>query len=374
MKHYLLSTLLLAGVVLVGCKPEVKRTMPQAGYPTMKVTTSDRETEQQYSARIHSDDFVEIRPQVAGTITKILVDDGDNVEAGQTLFIIDQVPYRAALATAEANTKSAEARVATARLKLQSSEELFSEGVVSEYDMATSRNTLAEAEAALALAQSQQVNAENNLSYTEVRSPFAGVAGTVPYSVGALVSTSITEPLVTIANLDTMFARFALSEADMLAITTNGATEEAIAAIPPVSLLLSDGTTYSEKGKIDAINGSIDRTTGSILMRATFKNPDRRLRDGGVARVGITKFYNNAIVIPAEATFEIQTKRFVYKVVDGKATAAEIISTPLLGGREFIVSSGIKVGDEIVAKGAGLVREGTPVRGAAPAGAPQAKR
>ncbi len=350
------------GVLFVSCKQETKQEMPKAEHQTMVVETASRKVFDEYSAKIYSDDYVEIRPQVAGTITKILVDDGQTVKKGQTLFIIDQVPYIAALETAKANTKSAEVRVETAKLKLNSSEELHKANVVSDYDLQTSQNSLAEANAALAVAKAQELTARNNLSYTEIKSPYSGVASIVPYNVGALVNSSIAEPLVTISSLDKMFARFSLSETEMLGITRNyGTTKEAIAEIPPVSLILSDGKKYNIEGKIDAISGVVDRTTGAVMFRAVFENPNGILRDGGVARVIIENEKENVIVIPKEASFEIQNKVFAYKVVDGKAASALISVEPLNDGREYIVNSGLEVGDEIIAKGAGLVREGMQI-------------
>ncbi len=363
MKFNLFCALLLAGVTFVSCKPQTQGARPQATHPTMKVALADKIISEEYSAMIQSDDYVEVRPQVSGTITKILVDDGETVKKGEILFVIDQVPYVSALETAVANRKSAEARVNTAQLKMKSSEELYKENVVSEYDLATSRNSLAEAEAALAVAKAQEITARNNLSYTEVKSPYDGVASHVPYNVGALVSSGISEPLVTITALDKMYARFSLSEEEMLNLTREyGSTSEAIKDMPAVSLILGDGKPYNQHGKIDAISGVVDRSTGSVMFRAVFPNPDGILRDGGVGRVVLSRTYDNALVIPKEATFEIQTRVFAYKVVNGVATAAVINVLPLDGGREYIVTSGLKAGDEIIAKGAGLVREGTPVK------------
>ncbi len=362
MKLKIFSALVITGAMFVSCKEAPKTTgRPMANHETMKVTTANRSVLEEYSAKIHSDDYVEIRPQVSGVITKILVDDGDKVKKGQVLFVIDQVPYQAALQTAEANLKSAEARVATAELKLKSSEELFAANVVSDFDLQTSKNSLTEANAALALAKASHLKASNDLSYTEVKSPYDGVAGVVPYNVGALVSASIAEPLVTVASPNKMFARFAMSEADMLELTSGNRTvEEAIKNLPPVTLILSHGGEYEIKGKVDAISGVVDRETGSVMFRAAFENPNGVLRDGGVGRAVITKEIDNVIVIPKEATFELQNKVLAYKVVNGKATST-ILTVESLNGREYAVTSGLKVGDEIIAKGVGLVREGTPV-------------
>ncbi len=373
MKRSFIFALVAVALFATSCaEAEKKGGMPQAKHQTMRVSVADKKIEKEYSAKLHSDDYVEIRPQVSGVITKVLVDDGDNVKKGETLFIIDQVPYKAALQTAKANLASAEARVANAKLKLESSEELFNAEVISDYELKTSRNSLAEAEAALALAKAGHVKAKNDLSYTVVKSPYDGVAGVVPYNVGALVSGSITEPLVTIASPNKMFARFSMNEADMLSLTRdNGTTEDAIKGMAPVTLILSDGDAYEQTGKIDAISGIVDRETGAVMFRAAFENPKMVLRDGGVGRVIVTTERNNVLVIPKAATYEIQNKVFAYKVVDNKAVSTLLNVEALNNGTEYIVLSGLKQGDEIIAKGAGLVREGAVVNPAAAAKQPQ---
>lgn len=177
-----------------------KQEMPSEKYKTLTVTTSDQTLQSTYPATLRGRQAVEIRPQVSGTITQICINEGDAVRRGQILFIIDQVPYKAALETALANVKSAEAKLETAKLTANSKEELYKEKVVSDFDRQTARNQLLEAEAALAQAKAEETNARNNLSYTEVKSPVDGVAGMIPYRVGALVSSSISEPLVTVSD------------------------------------------------------------------------------------------------------------------------------------------------------------------------------
>ena len=186
-------------ILLSSCNPKPQQ---EAGakYKTLRVEFSDRTLKTGYTASLRGRQYVEIRPQVSGIITEILLNEGDPVKKGQVLFIIDQVPYKAALETAIANVKSAESRLATAKLTAESKEELFKENVVSEFDLQTARNSLAEAQANLAQARAQETNARNDLSYTTVKSPVNGVASMIPYRVGALVSSSITEPLVTVSD------------------------------------------------------------------------------------------------------------------------------------------------------------------------------
>lgn len=329
-------------------------------YNTMTMTAKSRTLNQNYTAVITGRQCVEIRPQVSGTITEVCIEEGAKVTKGQTLFIIDQVPYKAALQTAVANVKSAEAAVATARMTASSKEELFNEHVVSAFDLQTARNQLLEAEAALEQAQAAEISARNDLSYTEVKSPVNGVASMIPYRVGALVDASITTPLATVSDDGEMYVYFSMTENQVLSlIRENGTLEEAMKQMPEVELRLSDGLMYAHKGKIDAMSGTIDTGTGSVSLRATFPNPERMLRNGGSGTVVFPYQMDNVLVVPKEATYEIQDKIFVYRVTDGKATSTPVTVFPVDNGKEYIIEQGLKAGDVIVAEGAGLLQEGT---------------
>ena len=329
-------------------------------YNTMTMTAESRTLNQNYTAVITGRQCVEIRPQVSSTITEVCIEEGAKVTKGQTLFIIDQVPYKAALQTAVANVKSAEAAVATARMTASSKEELFNEHIVSAFDLQTARNQLLEAEAALEQAQAAEISARNDLSYTEVKSPVNGVASMIPYRVGALVDASITTPLATVSDDGEMYVYFSMTENQVLSlIRENGTLEEAMKQMPEVELRLSDGLMYAHKGKIDAMSGTIDTGTGSVSLRATFPNPERMLRNGGSGTVVFPYQMDNVLVVPKEATYEIQDKIFVYRVTDGKATSTPVTVFPVDNGKEYIIEQGLKAGDVIVAEGAGLLQEGT---------------
>lgn len=328
----------------------------------MEVSRGSRTLSQSYTAVINGRQRVEIRPQVSGTITQVCIAEGAQVKKGQTLVIIDQVPYKAALETAIANVKSAEASVATARLTADSKEQLFKENVVSAFDLQTARNSLLQAEATLAQAKAEEVNARNDLSYTEVRSPADGVSGMLPYRVGALVDASITTPLTTVSDDTEMYVYFSMTESQVLSLIRQYKTlDEAMKQMPEVELKLSDGLTYAHKGRIDAISGTIDTSTGAVSLRATFPNPEHILRNGGSGTVVLPYIKENVLIVPQEATYEIQDKIFVYKVVDGKATSSQVSVFPINDGKEYIVESGLEEGETIIAEGAGLVQEGTVV-------------
>lgn len=338
-------------------------TSQESGYKTMTVKKENRLLTNSYSAVVKGRQSVEIRPQVSGTITEICVKEGAKVHKGQVLFVIDQVPYKAALQTALANVKSAEAAVATARLTFDSKEELFKERVVSDFDRQTAQNSLWEAEASLAQAKANEINARNDLSYTVVRSPVDGVAGMSSYRVGALVNSSITTPLLTVSDDEEVYVYFSMTENQMLSLLRQyGSVDKALAGMPKVSLQLSDGVKYAHEGVIDAISGTIDTGTGAVSLRAVFPNPEGMLRNGSTATLVLPYTKENALVVPQEATFEIQDKVYVYKVNEsGKAESAQVTVFPLNNGQEYIVESGLQEGEVIVPEGAGLIQENTQI-------------
>lgn len=306
--------------------------------------------------------MVEVRPQVSGLITRICIDEGQKVRKGQVLFVIDQVPYQAALAEATANVKSAEANLATAKLNLESTEVLREKNVVQDYDLNTARNELAVAEAALAQAQAQEMSARNNLSYTEVKSPVDGVASMIAYRVGALVSSSISEPLVTLSDDSNVYAYFSLNESQITSLTEQyGSLDEFMKRMEDVELQMAGGKMYGEKGHISAVSGIVTTGTGTVVLRADFPNDRGLLRSGGSATVMVPTTLAQAVVIPQSATYELQNKTFVYKVVNGKAQSAPVTLYRLNNGTEYVVEEGLQPGDVIIAEGAGLVKEGVNV-------------
>lgn len=331
-------------------------------YQVMDITTSDKELQTTYSAAIRGRQDIDIYPQVSGTLTRLCVEEGQAVRKGQILFIIDQVPYIAALRTAEANVEAAKAGVATSQLTYDSKRELYAQKVVSEFDLKTSHNSLLSAKAQLAQAEAQRINAANNLSYTEVKSPADGVVGTLPYRVGTLVSSGMPKPLTTVSDNSDMYVYFSMTENQMLELTRRyGSKDKALAEMPAVSLQLNDRSTYPQEGKIETISGVIDTSTGTVSLRAVFPNKDGLLTSGGSGNVIVPLKKEDCIVIPQAATYELQDKVFVYKVVDGKAQSAPVQVTRVNGGQEYIVENGLQVGDVIVVEGVGLLREGTPV-------------
>ena len=352
----------ICGVTLVACG-QAPTVQTSSEYEVMRITTSDKELQTTYSASIRGRQDIDIYPQVSGFLTKLCVEEGQAVRKGQVLFIIDQVPYRAAWRKTMADVHAAEAQVETARLEYRSKQQLFAEKVVSEYDLSTAKNALAIAEATLEQAKALEEDAQNSLSYTEVKSPSNGVVGTLPYRVGALVSASLPKPLTTVSDNSDMYVYFSMTENQLLDMTRRyGSKSKALEEMPAIGLILNDKSIYPSQGKIETISGVIDTSTGTVSLRAVFPNKEGLLQSGGAGNVVVPVQKRNCVVVPQAATYEVQDKVFVFKVVDGKAQSAPVEVTRVNGGKEYIVDKGLNVGDVIVAEGVGLLREGTPIQ------------
>ena len=294
--------MLLVGCAMgiTSCKTETKENT-QKGYNLVTLTAdTDKEIMTSYSASIEGMQDIDIYPQVSGEVAK--------------------------------------ASLATAELTYKSTKELYAKKVVSSFNLQTTENEYLTAKAQLA----QEVNARNDLSYTEVKSPSNGVIGMLPYRVGALVSSNMSQPLTTVSDNATMYVYFSMTENQLLALARQyGTIDKAVENMPAIQLQLNDGSVYEEKGKIESISGVIDKKTGTVGVRAVFPNASRLLHSGASGNVLIPSVYKKCIVIPQGATVQLQDKILAYKVVDGKA---------------------VSTGDEIVADGAGMIREGTQVK------------
>ena len=372
----MMTVICSATLAACGSAPVVQ---PQSEYQVMTISTTDKELQTIYSAAIRGRQDIDIYPQVSGTLTKLCVEEGQTVRRGQVLFIIDQVPYLAALRTAEANVEAARAGVATSQLTYDSKKELYAQKVISEFDLKTSYNSLLTAKAQLAQAEAQQVNAANNLSYTEVKSPADGMVGTLPYRVGTLVSASLPKPLTTVSDNSNMYVYFSMTENQLLDLTRRyGSKDKALAEMDSIELQLNDRSVYPQEGKIETISGVIDTSTGTVSLRAVFPNKEGLLTSGGSGmrrRTEAVRSMRGSAAgvsgmaashrspchsISASASGVLQERR--HKVVDGKAQSVPVQVTRVNGGQEYIVESGLKVGDTIVAEGVGLLREGTSVQ------------
>lgn len=325
-------------------------------------TTSSNQTKT-YPATIKGLQDIEIRPQVSGFIVKLCVDEGATVKRGQALFQIDPTQYKAAYNQAKAAVESAKANLETLKSTEANKKMLHEQKIVSDFEYQTAVNNLLSAKASLAQAEAALTSAKQNLDFCTVTSPSDGVIGTFPYRIGSLVSPSVVEPLTTVSQIGNMYVYFSMTEKQLLEMTKTGLSlKEQLESMPEVSLQLADGSIYSEKGRIDAVSGVIDQTTGSVSMRAIFPNNNNVLRSGGMANIIFPYVMENIIIIPQYATQEIQDKKFVYVLqADSTLKHTEVSISNLNDGKNYIVVGGLKAGQQIVVEGVQNLQEGQKI-------------
>lgn len=333
----------------------------QFAVEAVKATSSNQS--EQYPATIKGLQDIEVRPQVSGLIVKLCVDEGATVRKGQALFQIDPTQYKAAYDQAAASVKSAKANLETITATERNKKMLHDQKIISDFEYQTAVNNLLTAKANLAQAAAAYTAAKQNLDFCTVKSPSDGVIGTFPYRIGALVSPSISEPLTTVSEIGDMYVYFSMTEKQLLDLTRAGGTlKEQLEKMPAVKLQLADGTMYDAEGKIDAVSGVIDQTTGSVSMRAIFPNKQNILRSGGMANVVFPYTMSEIILIPQTATQEIQDKKFVYVLQpDSTLKHTEIQISNLNDGKNYIVTGGLKEGDQIVVEGVQTLQDGQKI-------------
>lgn len=331
-------------------------------YPVMVMSRQDANTQTVYPATIKGKEDVAIMPRVDGNILEVYVDEGAVVKAGQALFKIDSPSSEQSLTSAVASVNSQKALVNTAQLDVDRYRPLAERGIVSETQLKTYENTLATAQAALEQAEATLKNAQATMSWTTLTSPVDGVVGYIAYRKGSLVTSSNT--LTTIANTENVFAYFSVNERklmDFLDGVEGNTQEEKIKNIPPVTLILADGSEYVEKGKIETITGTVDISTGSASFRAKFPNKQGQLRSGTSGKVIIPKILDNVFVIPQKATFNQQDKVLVYKL-EGDSVKQQLITVQTMpNGQDYAVTDGLADGDKIVSDGVVTLKDGAKI-------------
>ena len=324
-------------------------------YPVVTVGTSNADMQSTYPATIKGVQDVEIRPKVQGFITQINVKEGQTVSAGQTLFVLDNATYQAQVRMAEASVNTAQQQVNTTQLTYENAKLLHANKVIGDYELQTSQNSYESAKAQLAQAKASLASARETLSFCFVKSPAAGVVGTLPYKKGALVSAS--NSLTTVSNISSMDVYFSVTEKDAMVISANG-----LNSIPSVKLQLADGTVYTHEGKVTKMSGVIDQATGTVQLIASFVNPEKKLKSGGAGTIIIPRIASSAIIIPQSCVSEMQNKKFVYTLgKDNKVKYTEIKVDPQNDGNNYIVTDGLKTGDKYVTNGVTKLTDGMEI-------------
>lgn len=356
-----------AAAMLVSCGSKSGGGKPNFGdneyaVRTLKGESADLQTT--YPATIRGVQDVEIRPKISGFITRICVTEGQQVKAGQLLFVIDNETYQAAVNQAKAAVNSAKAQMSTAKLTYENNKKLFENNVIGDYELSSSRNAYETAMAGVAQAEANYKAAKQNLDFCFVKSPATGVVGELPYKVGALVSASSQQPLTTVSDIRTMQVYFSMTEKDIMNFTKkDGGIAAAIKEFPAVKLQLADGSLYAHEGQVAAISGVIDAAKGTVQVRADFTNPEALLKSGGAGLVIIPNTAQNCIIVPQDAVVQMQDKFFVYIVGnDNKVKFSPVTVYPENNGKTYIITSGVKAGQTIVVYGVSGLTDGMEIK------------
>ena len=367
--HFIAGISLLLLAVFSSCKNKktepATNTQPQQ-YNVLQVQSQSISVFIDYPATLQGQEVVEIRPKIDGFLEQQFVDEGARIKKGQLLFRISSPEYEQALRSAAAGINTAQANVDAAQMNVSKTKPLVDKEIISKYELQSAQYTLEAQKAALTQAIATLANAKANVGYLSITSPSDGVIGTIAYKKGSLVSGTSTNPLTTLSSDKDVYAYFALNEKQVLEFNRNlkgTSTQEKIKNLPPVQLVLADGTVYNHEGKIQTESGLITTETGSVNIRAAFANPEVMLKSGGSALVRISRRIDTALVIPQSATTELQNKRLVYVLGDSnKVLSKAITTTSTNDGNYFIVTSGLAAGDKVVLNGGTNLKDSTTIQ------------
>ena len=362
------ATIFFAGIIIAACSGGKTNPLPSntvKQYLVLTLTPEMVTIHQNFPAIIEGQQVIEIRPMISGYIQGIYVNEGDHVKKGQLLFRIKNPMYEQQVITAKASINRAVADVNSAKMEIEKVRPLVEKQIVSDYRLKSSELELESREAALSQARAELANAEANLAYTIIKSPENGIIGTIPFKTGAMVGNSMSEALTTLSDISNVYAYFSWNEKQLLDFLSDspGITiEEKIQNIPAATLILSNSSEFSEKGKVEMASGLISTETGSATFKAVFPNKNGLLRSGSSAIVRIPEVKDSVFIVPQSATYELQDKRFLYMVGPGnKVSAVSFISVPSDNGQYFLVTGGLKPGDKVVIEGINSLRDGIEI-------------
>lgn len=348
---------LFISVILLSCgdkKVKTKET-PVQSYQVLTLAPRQVIVYNDFPASIQGENVVEIKPMVSGYLQDIYVPEGATVTKGQLLFRIKNPQYEQDIVTAKGAIKIAEANVNTARMNVEKARPLVEQEIVSKYQLSSAQYALQSEQAALSQAKATLANALTNQGYTYIRSPQSGTIGLIPFKIGALVSSTATDPLTTLSNTTNVFAYFSLNEKQLLEFLGNmkgSTTTEKLNNMPLVTLVMADGTVFPEKGRLETASGGIDSSTGTAVFKAIFNNKLGLIQNGASATIRIPVNMDNSLLVPQIAIYQMQDKSFVYKLMKGNQVMSMAVTTsPTDDGNFVVVKSGINAGDKVVLNG-----------------------
>lgn len=364
-----LSLFFIAAVIVYSCASssgnEPSYQMPPQELPVVAISAIPATTYQEFTASIEGTKDIEIRPQVNGYIEKIYVDEGSHVKKGQPLFLINDRPYREALNNARASLSAAKANQSTAEINVSKLKPLVESNIISEVQFKTAQSAYDAATANVAQTQAMVENAQINVGYANIKAPVDGYIGRITFKTGSLVGTSIAEPLTVLSDINKIYAYFSLSEDDFIQFKNQfegNSVEEKIKHLPEVELMLSDNSIYPKKGKIETVSGQFNNTTGAISFRATFPNSEGLIRSGNTGKIRIPRSTTKDLIVPQEATFELQDKVFVFILGDSNKVSNAPIHVTGTSGNYYLVDKGISAGQKIVYAGLDRLQDGAVIQ------------
>jgi len=401
-----LAILLLLSSFAAGCKEAQSQSAapPPPPVEIIDVSATDVPIYSEFPAQTYARDRVEVRGRVAGYVEKWQFRPGDQVQAGQVLYVLDSRPYQAAvqeaagnvketqanvqyarqqvsLLQAEANLAAAEANLVKAKQDFERLKPLVEQEAAAKQDLDAATAALHAAEANLRankanveqarLGTSTQIqategkleaqtgalkNAELNVAYSTIKAPISGLIGDTQVPVGGLVTANSAQPLTTIVPLDPMWVKFQMSETQYVAYGRRKGQNT------PLTLVLSDNSEYPSTGRIESVLNQVDPRTGTLELQARFPNAAGRLLPGQYGRVRFqTEERKNAVVVPQRAVQQMQSTQTVFTVGAGDKVEAHAVKTGERVGQDWIIEQGIKPGDKVIVEGQLRIRPGMPV-------------
>lgn len=352
-------------LILTACSEKpVPRDVSVPGVMVTKASIQSIKETSEIIARTEAVNDVDIRSRVQGYLMEHRFIEGDDVEVGDVLFVIDPETYEAAVAQARATVAKAESEVTRTGSDLDKYEKLYKSKTISEQDILKARSDKSEADANVDAARAALSIAQSDLRHTEIKAPIQGRIGRSLTSVGNLIDTS-SGALARIVELDPIYVSFGVSERDMISIKNlikkQGLKSDAVPKIE-VTLRLPDDELYPTAGRIDFIDNVVDSNTGTVRVRAKFKNPDKLLVPGLFVHAMVGReTKTQALVIPEQAIQEDQAGAFVMVVDAENKVDIRRVKTARSEGGWLKIKEGLEDGEQVVVEGIQKVRPGMTV-------------